>query len=55
MLKVYAFLSDKHTAENGKVVTNGYSISQFRKEWAELSDESKAQLKDGVENGTLTY
>ena len=28
---------------------------QFRTEWAELSETDKAQLKAGIENGSLTY
>ncbi len=41
----------------------GIPIAQFRKEWAELSDVDKKQLKDGVgelgdngvPSGSLTY
>lgn len=46
MLKVYKLLSDGYPE---------YKMAKFRAEWAELSDESKEQLKTGVENGTLTY
>lgn len=54
MIKVYEFFADKHM-ENSKPVTNGYTTSQFRKEWAELDKLSQTQLIDGVKNGTLTY
>lgn len=34
----------------------GYTnAASFRKEWVLLSDTDKAQLKAGIENGTLTY
>lgn len=34
----------------------GYdNIATFRKEWAELSDKDKDQLKRGIGNGSLTY
>lgn len=46
MLKVFKFLSDGYPQ---------YKMSQFRAEWAELSDESKAQIKAGVEDGTFNY
>lgn len=29
--------------------------ASFRAEWSKLTDADKAQLKAGVENGTLTY
>lgn len=31
------------------------NAAAFRKEWMELSPESRAQIKTGIENGTLTY
>lgn len=30
-------------------------ISDFRKEWAAMSETDKAQIKEGIANGTLTY
>ena len=30
-------------------------IGKFREEWAELSDQDKRDLKEGIENGSLTY
>lgn len=30
-------------------------IGQFRKEWAELTEADKEQLRGAIENGTLTY
>jgi hypothetical protein len=29
--------------------------AQFRQEWDALSDKDKADLKNGIGNGTLTY
>lgn len=28
---------------------------EFRKEWAELADQDKDQIKEGVGNGTMDY
>ena len=34
----------------------GYdNATQFRKEWMELSPESREQIKKGIADGTLTY
>lgn len=33
----------------------GMKIGEFRKEWAELTDQDKEHLKTGVADGTLTY
>lgn len=33
----------------------GMKAGEFRAEWAKLTDTDKAQLKEGVTNGTLTY
>lgn len=33
----------------------GMTIREFRTEWAELSDEEKAQIREGIENGSYTY
>jgi hypothetical protein len=46
MLKVFKFLSDGYPE---------YKMAQFRTDWQELSDESKAQLKTGIEDGTFNY
>jgi len=40
--------------EDGKTL-EGDSLSKFGAEWKELSDTDKEQLKQGIENGTLTY
>lgn len=32
-----------------------YKLAQFRKEWADLTDGDKAQIKAGLEDGSLTY
>lgn len=34
---------------------NGGTLKDFTAEWATLSDEAKAQLKEGIGNGTFTY
>jgi hypothetical protein len=31
------------------------NVGKFAKEYKELSDESKQQLKEGIGNGTFTY
>jgi hypothetical protein len=31
------------------------NTAKFSKEWKELSEEEKRQLKEGIGNGTLTY
>jgi hypothetical protein len=31
------------------------SMAQFRKEWQELTEDDKLQLREGLRNGTLTY
>ena len=31
------------------------NVALFRKEWSELSDVDKAQIKDGLTDGSLTY
>jgi hypothetical protein len=46
MLKVYKFLSEGYPE---------YKLAKFRAEWNELSDKSKTQLRDGIEDGTLNY
>jgi hypothetical protein len=46
MLKVFKFLSDGYPE---------YKMAQFRSDWQALSDESKAQLKQGIEDGTFDY
>ncbi len=34
----------------------GYeNAAQFRKDWAQLSDQDKADLKAGIADGSLTY
>ena len=30
-------------------------IGQFREEWSQLTDADKTQIKEGLENGSLTY
>jgi len=33
----------------------GMKLGEFRTEWAELSPEDKAQIREGIESGSLTY
>ena len=33
----------------------GETLSQFAAEWKALPEEDKAQLREGIGNGTLTY
>lgn len=33
----------------------GMTMPEMNKEWRALSDEDKAQIKAGIEDGTLTY
>lgn len=33
----------------------GMKVTEFRAEWARLTDRDKEQLKRGVADGTLTY
>lgn len=47
MSDVFNYFSD------GK--TNDYKMSQFRTDWAGLTDQDKADLKRGIGDGTLTY
>lgn len=44
---VWAFFKDTYTGAGG--------LTQFRKEWEELSDVDKNQIRGGIESGTLTY
>lgn len=46
MLKVFKFFAEGYPE---------YKLAQFRTEWGELTDKDKADLKAGVENGTLNY
>jgi hypothetical protein len=32
-----------------------YNLAKFRAQWAELSNDDKTQLREGIGNGTLTY
>lgn len=41
---VYKFFKDGYT-----------NLSEFKKDWDALSQESKDQLAEGIENGSLTY
>jgi hypothetical protein len=47
MTDVFAYFSDKKT--------NGFTLSQFAKEWRQLSEQDKEDLKSGVTDGTLNY
>lgn len=31
------------------------NVALFRKEWSELSDKDKAEIKEGLSNGSYTY
>ena len=31
------------------------TLGDFRNEWTQLSDKDKNELREGIENGTLTY
>lgn len=34
----------------------GYdNIGEFRKQWNELTEQDKAQIREGIGNGSLTY
>jgi hypothetical protein len=33
----------------------GTTLKDFTNEWSALTDEDKAQIKDGLSNETLTY
>lgn len=46
--------------ESGKAMKffgkkDGQSLSDFAKEWKELSEDDKGQLIDGVNDGSFTY
>lgn len=47
MLKVYDYFSDNRS--------NGYKLAEFKKDWGQLTDKDKNDLKAGVEDGTLNY
>lgn len=46
MLAVFKFFAEGHPE---------YKMVQFRKEWGELTDLDKTQLKDGIADGSLNY
>ncbi|HEY1645716.1 MAG TPA: hypothetical protein VGF75_05075 [Candidatus Saccharimonadales bacterium] len=31
------------------------SSAEYRTEWAELTDQDKAEIREGIGNGSLTY
>ena len=33
----------------------GMAAAEFRKEWVELTESDKAQIQEGLKNGSLTY
>jgi len=35
--------------------TDGYGMPEFREDWLALTQEEKAQIRAGIEEGTLTY
>lgn len=45
--KVWAFFKPVYAAVGG--------LTQFRKEWDELTEADREQIRTGVENGSLTY
>lgn len=44
MLKVFKFFK-----------TEGYGMPEFKEDWQSLTVEERAQLRKGIEEGTLTY
>ena len=49
-------MNDQQVASIGDVCRFfGMKLADFRKEWAELSDEAKEQIRKGIGNGTYTY
>jgi hypothetical protein len=48
-----ATLNDVHKFFKGADAS--YTLKAFRDDWANLSDETKNQLKVGIGNGTYTY
>ena len=45
--EVFALFSDNKS--------NGYSMGQFSKDWKELDEKSRVQIRIGIGNGSLTY
>jgi len=52
-----ANLAEVHKFFAQKVDPNSpdYSLAKFRSEWSHLTVEDKAQIRDGIGDGTLTY
>ena len=34
---------------------DGETLTQFSQEWKSLTDDDKAQIREGIGNGTFTY
>jgi hypothetical protein len=51
ILKVWPYMKPAYISQTPVALT----ITNFKAEWAELSGESKEQLRDGIVNGSLTY
>lgn len=51
--KVWTFFKDSFAARpNAK---DGPGLTAFKNEWGELSESDKESIRNGIENGTLTY
>lgn len=47
MSDIFKYFSDNKT--------NSYTMSDFRADWAKLTDQDKADLKQGLSDGSLNY
>jgi hypothetical protein len=52
---IYAFFAGDGTNKPSTEEKRAYPLAKFRTEWNELSVESKAQISEGIGNGTFTY
>jgi len=51
--KIWAFFKASFTDRPNSA--HGSGLTAFKEEWTALSDESKEQIRQGIESGTLTY
>jgi hypothetical protein len=49
--KVWAFFKTAYTDNEHKILT----LRDFSAEWKEMTDADKAQIREGIQNGSLTY